>query len=136
MSVSSVLVKIVFPVSGSSIICTQGRRIIRTYLNLTRLLIFGRMNFNHYSTMKKIYTLVFVLMACYSAHAQIGSGEKFVGGTFSVVNANGTSSTMVTPEFKYAHVDNRMVDVTAGIVAGGANTAFVIGPNYTWAFPI
>ena len=100
------------------------------------MLIFGRINFNHYRTMKKIYSLVFVLMACYSAHAQIDSGEKFIGGTFSVVSANGTSSTMVTPEFKYAHADNRLVGVTAGIVAGGANTAFVIGPNYTWAFPI
>lgn len=86
--------------------------------------------------MKKLSTLILVLIVCYGAKAQIGAGEKFLGGSVSFFGSNGANNVIILPDFKYAHAENRLVGVTAGLISADPNTSFVIGPNYTWVFPI
>ncbi len=86
--------------------------------------------------MKKLSTIILLLIVCYGAKAQVTSGEKFLGGGLSISSSNGTTAVTILPEFRYAHADNRLLGGRAGVSSSGSVTLIHLGPNYTWLFPI
>lgn len=86
--------------------------------------------------MKRLIILILFIAVAEAGQAQINKGEVFLGGTLNILSWPGSDQVTIVPEVKYALSEKGLVGISAGVSSGNNNASFIIGPNYTWAFPL